>query len=1057
MAVSSKNITVSENGSGGEDVSTGSGSSGNMHRITYTARDGSTQTLTFSGGSNETVTTLYGTLVINRNGEFTYTPDNSLASVNGMTTGDTKQDSFTAFATSSDTTGAKSTITIQGVNDAPVAVNDPSLTATEDTQKTFTASDLLGNDTDAEGNPLTIASVTSGTGGTVVLNEDGTVTFTPTANFSGTATFTYKASDGTSQSNSATATVTVAAVNDAPVASPVVATATEDDNTTPVEGNLKQSVNDPDSQGVGQLTFEIVGSAPGFSLNPNGAWSFDPTSAAAQSAPEGGTKDFVMTYKVTDNGGASSTSTVTVTVTGNNDAPDAKNDTATTNEDTPVTVNVLANDTDVDEGDSVTLVQTEGSYTATATLAVEVDRFENGSADGWILINGNPAPISGPATGADGSLSRYLGQFASSDGSEIVAKHFTLDSNAVSGSPVTFTFDFLKIDSWDAPGKGGGSVDEALYVYLENQLAFKFSPENFGGGGSDDASGNLLITVNHDGDDATPEVPVGTYTVTSSGSDSDLNGNSVVGADDRVYKVTITITDATYLANIAGSDNTITLGFGTDLNQGVGDEGLGIDNVKLLQQFDVTDDVKIVDGQIVYDPKQNFQNLAEGETGTVVVTYTVEDESGETDTATATITVTGADDARVVVGDPVVIPEGNGNIDKSGVLVIFDPDNSGYNGDLEQANVKAATLVGEFGTLKINADGSYNYKGHENYNYLSKGDVLEDTFSIELADGSTTSITFKIVGENEKIPGPPTKLGDGGETFVVPATEFVTDFQVHGGDGNDSITGGTGDDHLKGFKGNDTLRGGHGDDTLDGGQGDDFLFGQNGNDLLLGGSGNDDLRGGAGNDILHGGEGNDFLNGNAGDDKLYGDGGDDELRGGQGNDELYGGSEGNENNSGNDTLRGNDGDDKLFGGDGDDFLHGNAGNDTLNGGAGNDELRGGQGDDVLIGGEGDDILVGNLGADILTGGLGADIFRFGTAEESTDLAPDRITDFTQGEDLIDVSGIGFAGFAGTTATANSVWQVGNAIVGDTDGDVNTIEFRVLIDSAPTLQASDFIL
>jgi hypothetical protein len=56
----------------------------------------------------------------------------------------------------------------------------------------------------------------AGSNGIVVLNQDGTVTFTPTANFNGAANFSYIATDGTAQSNRATVAVTVAAVNDAP-------------------------------------------------------------------------------------------------------------------------------------------------------------------------------------------------------------------------------------------------------------------------------------------------------------------------------------------------------------------------------------------------------------------------------------------------------------------------------------------------------------------------------------------------------------------------------------------------------------------------------------------------------------------------------------------------------------------------------------------------------------------------------------------------------------------------------------------------------------------------
>ncbi|MCQ4349146.1 cadherin-like domain-containing protein [Pseudomonas stutzeri] len=63
--------------------------------------------------------------------------------------------------------------------------------ATEDTPVTFAAADLLGNDSDVDGDSLSIASVTSGTGGSAVLNADGTVTFTPDADFNGVATFSY--------------------------------------------------------------------------------------------------------------------------------------------------------------------------------------------------------------------------------------------------------------------------------------------------------------------------------------------------------------------------------------------------------------------------------------------------------------------------------------------------------------------------------------------------------------------------------------------------------------------------------------------------------------------------------------------------------------------------------------------------------------------------------------------------------------------------------------------------------------------------------------------------
>ena len=80
------------------------------------------------------------------------------------------------------TSAATVTVNVGAVNDAPVAVAD-TLDATEDTPETYTAAQLVGNDTDVENSELSLSSVTSGSNGTAVLNADGTVTFTPNADY----------------------------------------------------------------------------------------------------------------------------------------------------------------------------------------------------------------------------------------------------------------------------------------------------------------------------------------------------------------------------------------------------------------------------------------------------------------------------------------------------------------------------------------------------------------------------------------------------------------------------------------------------------------------------------------------------------------------------------------------------------------------------------------------------------------------------------------------------------------------------------------------------------
>ena len=89
---------------------------------------------------------------------------------------------------------------------------------------------VLGNDTDADGNPLTAALVTGPANGTLSFNANGTFAYTPNANFHGKDSFTYRASDGKAVSNTATVTITVNPVNDAPAA--------QDDSYSVAEDNL---------------------------------------------------------------------------------------------------------------------------------------------------------------------------------------------------------------------------------------------------------------------------------------------------------------------------------------------------------------------------------------------------------------------------------------------------------------------------------------------------------------------------------------------------------------------------------------------------------------------------------------------------------------------------------------------------------------------------------------------------------------------------------------------------------------------------------------------------
>ena len=226
---------------------------------------------------------------------------------------------------------------------------------------------------------------------------------------------------------------------------------------------------------------------------------------------------------------------------------------------------------------------------------------------------------------------------------------------------------------------------------------------------------------------------------------------------------------------------------------------------------------------------------------------------------------------------------------------------------------------------------------------------------------------------------------------------FRVDQTIEGDEGNNILQGDTGDDTLYGHAGSDTLYGKEGDDTLYGGAGDDFVYGGEGDDTLYGGEGFDRLNGGEGDDTLYGGDDSrtDYLAGGEGDDTLYG---------GAGNDSLYGDY----------SSRSVGGDDMLYGGAGNDTLAGNEGNDTLYGGADNDTLYGDHTSFTTRTDGGDDTLDGGAGDDTMSGGAGDDTFVFAAGHGN-----DTIKDFTDGEDLIDLTQIsGISGFEDLTITAD---------------------------------------
>lgn len=288
---------------------------------------GFTSTLTPSVGTAP----LHGTATVNANGTIRYTP---ALNYNGP-------DEFT-YTVSDGTLSsgtATVTITVTAVNDAPVSQNG-TLAAVEDIAATGT---LVATDVDSVALTYSLVS-TANAHGTVLITDasTGAYTYTSDLNYNGAASFTFKANDGSLDSNVATVTITVSAVNDAPVANPDSYLVEEDtllnaNNTTPGNARATVRVNDSDVDNtLGSLTVTLEpGLGPthalSFALNSDGSFTYQAT------LDYQGPDSFV--YRLTDSGGLSSTATVSITVTEKNDPPVAVNDSYSATEDIQLDVN----------------------------------------------------------------------------------------------------------------------------------------------------------------------------------------------------------------------------------------------------------------------------------------------------------------------------------------------------------------------------------------------------------------------------------------------------------------------------------------------------------------------------------------------------------------------------------------------------------------------------------------------------------------------------------------------------------------------------------------------
>ncbi|EJC7103891.1 tandem-95 repeat protein [Vibrio parahaemolyticus] len=695
-----------------------------------------------------------GTVSVNPDGSVTYTPNDNYVG----------KDTFTYIVTSGGVSESTTVnVDVTPVNDAPVAKDDTATTQ-EDTAVTI---DVLPNDTDVDGDKLSIqsASVPSDQGTVEIV--DGKLVFTPAKNFHGDAEITYTVSDG-ALTGQATVKVTVNAVNDTPVVESNIADQALAEDFTPYTIDLNTAFSDVDNVD-GELTFSVSGNSniqvaivngiatitPTADWNGSETLTFKATDPSGESisqtvnftvapvadivadkatvvedtptiikvlgndtfegddkvvsldtnnGPANGTvsvnPDGSVTYTPNDNyhgtdsftyivtsGGVSESTTVSVDVTPVNDAPVAKDDIATTQEDTAVTIDVLPNDSDVD-GDKLSI---ESASVPKEQGTVEV-------VDGKLVFT--------PAENFNGDAEIT---YTVTDGQLTDEAKVTVTVNPVNDAPT------IKVDAVESLTEDAVNTDTVVATLTvrdtdtpEDQLTV--SLEN-------NSNGHFVLVGNEvkltqAGVDAVNNDELNLKDLTVSASVSDGVNPTASDSDSLVVN---RVNDAPTVEN-AIADQVLSEDFDAytiDLNEVFKDSDSSL-------EFSVSGNnsiqISIVNGVATITPTADWN-------GKETITFTAKDPSGESVNQTVDFTVAPvvdieADSADVVEDTPTIINVlGNDTFESTDKVVSLDAENGPKNG-----------------TVIVNNDGTVTYTPDDNY-------VGKDTFTYIVTSGGVSEST----------------------------------------------------------------------------------------------------------------------------------------------------------------------------------------------------------------------------------------------------------------------------------------------------------------------------
>ncbi|EHK9063214.1 tandem-95 repeat protein, partial [Vibrio parahaemolyticus] len=529
-----------------------------------------------------------GTVIVNNDGTVTYTPDDNYVG----------EDTFTYIVTSGGVSESTTVnVDVTPVNDAPVAKDDIATTQ-EDTAVTI---DVLSNDTDVDGDKLSIQSATVPEAQGKVEIVDGKLVFTPAENFNGDAEITYTVTDG-ELTDEAKVTVTVNPVNDVPtIKVDAVESITEDAvSTDTVVATL--TVRDTDTP-EDQLTVSLENNSNGYFVLVGDEVKLTQAGVDAVNNDELNLKDLTISASVSDGVNPTANDSDSLVVNRVNDAPTVEN---------AIADQVLSEDF--------------ASYTIDLN-----DAFKDSDSALNFSVSGNSNVLVSIENGI-----ATITPTADWNGSETL----TFTATDPSGESVNQTVDFTVAPVVDIEADSADVVEDTpTIINVLGNDTFE-STDKVVSLDAENGPKNGTVIVNNDGtvtytpDDNYVGEDTFTYIVTSGGvSESTTVSVDVTPENDApVAKDDTAITDEDTPVTIDVLPND------TDVD---GDK-LSVESASVPKEQGT---VEVVNGKLVFTPAENFNGDAE-------ITYTVTD--GElTDEAKVTVTVNPVNDAPTIKVDAV--------------------------------------------------------------------------------------------------------------------------------------------------------------------------------------------------------------------------------------------------------------------------------------------------------------------------------------------------------------------------------------------------------------------